>query len=150
LRKKAKSLKKPLLYILFILIGIIVGIVISNVLYVTTGYSLFGHPADKPTSAKDIDNADLAMLAYSVLEHISDGNYTALSRVAHPEYGIVFSPYATVSLATNKCFQTKQIAEFSADNKLYVWGVNEVTGEPIEMTPEDYFAQYVLARDYIN
>ena len=149
-RKGAIALKKASLYTLFILIGIIIGIVISNVLYVTTGYSLFSRGANQQTSAADISNAELTALAYTALEYISEGNYQALSRITHPEFGVVFSPYATVALSTNKCFQANQIASFGSDSTNYVWGVQEGSGEPIEMTPGDYFAKYILIKDYLN
>lgn len=123
---------------------------ISSLLYVMTGYSLFKSAPDTPASANDICNAELTKLAYTVLEYIEQRDYAGLSQVAHPEYGVVFSPYATVSLATNKCFQTKQIAAFDTDQTVYVWGVHEGTGEPIEMTPESYLTEYVLDKDYIG
>ena len=144
------SLKKSLLYTLFILIGVIVGIVISNVLFVTMGNPLFGSVPDQPVSTVATNNEELTSLAYSVLGYISDRNYPALSRVAHPEFGVVFAPCATVNLTTNKCFQADQIAAFGSDNTLYVWGVQEGTGEPIEITVADYFTDCILCKDYFN
>jgi hypothetical protein len=130
------------------MIGVVIGIVISSVLYVTTGYSLFSRDTDQQPSAAGVSNAELTELAYTVLGYISDGNYPALSKAAHPEFGVVFSPYATVALSTNKCFQKDQIAAFGSDSTVYVWGVQEGTGEPIEMTAGDYITNYILAKDF--
>ena len=130
------------------MIGVVIGIVISSLLYVTTGYSLFGRDTDQQPSAAGVSNAELTELAYNVLGYISNGNYSALSKVTHPEFGVVFSPYATVALSTNKCFQKDQIAAFGSDNTAYVWGVQEGTGEPIEMTAGDYFTKYILTKDF--
>jgi len=130
------------------LIGVIFGIVISNVLYLTTDYVLFSKTKSQPAPAGETDNAKLTALAYTVLGHIDTGDYLALSRIAHPEFGVVFSPCATVSLTTNKCFQSEQIAAFGTDHTVYVWGVHEGAGEPIEMTPQNYFAEYYLAKGY--
>ena len=132
------------------MIGVVVGIMIANVLFMTMGYPLFGGAAEQPASAADTENGELTSLAYSVLGYLSDRNYTALSRVAHPEFGVVFTPCATVALATNKCFQADQIASFGADHTVYVWGVNNGSGEPIEMTAANYLAEYVLSKDYIG
>jgi hypothetical protein len=116
----------------------------------TMGYTLFEGATDQPKAAADMNNAELTSLAYTVVGYIKDGNYRALSRIAHPEFGVVFSPNATVALATNKCFQADQIAAFGSDNTIYVWGIQDGTGEPIEMTVVDYLAEYVLAKDYFN
>jgi len=146
--ERVKSLKRTFLYILLILIGVIAGIVISNVLFLTMGYPLFGKAPDKPAPTAVTNNAELTALAYTVQGYINDRNYPALSRIAHPEFGVVFAPCATVNLSTNKCFQADQIVAFGSDNTVYVWGVQEGTGEPIEMTAADYFAEYITCRDY--
>jgi len=120
------------------------------VLFVLTGRPPLSNGVDRPASAVGIKNAELTTLAYEVLGYINDGNYYELSRIAHPEFGIVFSPSATVTLATNKRFRAEQIAAFGSDNAVCVWGIHEGSGEPIEMTPGNYFAEYILARDYIS
>jgi len=132
----------------FILVGVIIGIVISNVLFITMGYSLFGRVPEQSASTVVTNNEELISLSYSVLGNINDKDYPALSRVAHPEFGVVFAPCATVNLTTNKCFRADQIAAFSSDSTVYVWGVQEGTGEPIEMMAVDYFAEYVSCRAY--
>ena len=147
-RKRANCLKKKILYVLFILVGIVAGIVISNVLYVTMGHPFFPGTPEAPAPDAKMDNLELTSLAYTVLGYISDGDYAALSRVAHPEFGVVFSPDATVALATNKCFRADQIASFGTDQTVYFWGVNEGTGEPINLTASSYFSDYITACDY--
>ena len=132
------------------MIGVIVGVVISSVLYAKTGFSLFGAAPNQHAPAAETSNAELTSLAYTVIRYINESDYPALSHVAHPEFGVVFSPHATVSLTTNKCFQAGQIAAFASDTKVYVWGVHESTGEPIEMNPESYFAEYISNRDYMS
>lgn len=119
-------------------------------IYATTGYSFFGDKPEKRISAENINNAELLRLAYSVLGYIEEGDYKALSRIAHPKFGVVFSPHATVALTTNQCFRTDQIASLETDQKVYVWGVQAGTGEPIEMTPVRYVTEYILTKDYAN
>jgi len=131
------------------MIGVVVGIMISTVLYVAVGPP--GGVNNRPSATfLNNNNAELTGFAYKVLGYINTGDYQALSQVAHPEYGVVFSPYATVSLTKNKCFQTDQIAAFGSDQTVYIWGVQDGIGEPIEMTAASYFSEYILDRDYIN
>jgi hypothetical protein len=86
--------------------------------------------------------------AYDVLDSIRDGDYAALSRSVHPTYGVVFSPRATISLSSNKCFTAAQVAAFGSDGNNYVWGVSVGGGEPIELTPSEYFSRFVYSRDF--
>lgn len=140
-------LKKVKIIIITAIFGSVAGILISSLLYVTTGFSLFGQPAVRPPASEDIDNAQLVSLAFSVLDFIKDSDFDALSKIAHPDFGVVFSPSATITLSTNRRFNSEQIALFGSDNTIYVWGLNDV-GEPIEHNPADYFAEFVFPSDY--
>lgn len=94
-------------------------------------------------------NKQLLDFAYTALSYIHVKDYEALASIVHPEYGLVFSPYTTINLSSNKCFTSAQVSDFGEDLTDYVWGVRE-NGEPIELTPEDYFSQYVYVYDYSN
>lgn len=96
----------------------------------------------------NVSNAELVELAYDVLQEIKEGDYKGLSEYVHPEYGVVFSPYATINLVTNKCFTASQVAAFGEDGTKYVWGLFDGSGEPIEMTPGEYFGRFVMDKDY--
>ena len=133
-----------------ILAGLIAGVLISSALYRATGFSLFGKARDVSLPYDKINNAALTALAFDILDDIKSGDYRALSRAVHPVYGVVFSPCSTITLSTNKCFSAEQIAAFGADSNVYIWGVYSVGGEPIEMTPAEYFAKFVFDRDYTN
>jgi hypothetical protein len=95
-----------------------------------------------------VSNAKLVELAYNVLEEIKEGDYKELAKYVHPEYGVVFSPYATINLVTNKCFTAAQVENFPQDGNKYVWGLFDGSGEPIEMTPVEYFARFVMDKDF--
>ena len=144
------SLKKFFPRAISILAGLIAGVLISGILFWATGYSIFGKPREKPLQYDDVTNASLTALAFDILENIRDGDYRELSQVVHPSYGLLFSPSSTVTLSTNKCFSAGQVAAFGTDTNVYVWGVYDGSGEPIEMTPAGYFAEFVYDRDYAN
>ena len=143
-------LKKPIPRFSFLLIGIILGITGSSIIFTATGFSIFGEPPNAVTTSAQTDNSDLTALAFDVLGFIRDGDFKSIAELAHPDFGVVFSPGATISLATSRRFTSEQIAQFSSDNTVYVWGVSSETGEPIELTPVEYFAQYVYSSDYFN
>jgi len=141
-------LKKVFPFMLLILIGVIVGIVVGDVAYTVAGFSIFGRHTERYPPSAAVDSARLTSMAFFVLERMKDDDFVALSHVAHPEFGVVFSPYATITLSTNRRFSAEQIAVFDTDNTVYVWGVLDGSGEPIELTPMEYFARFVFGRDY--
>ena len=141
-------MKKPLPRALAVIAGVVAGVLISSALYAVTGFNLFGRFHEKPPLADEAAHAGLTGVAYTVLEYIKDEDFVALSHIAHPELGVVFSPCATLKLSANKCFRAEQIAAFGEDTNLYVWGVSDGSGEPLEMTPVEYFNRFVFKKDY--
>jgi hypothetical protein len=139
---------------LFVIIGIAIGLAISLTVYYVSGNSLFAHllgsrAKPEPISiSSDASNAELTNYAFEILGYIKAGDYQALSRGVHPEYGVIFSPYATINLASNKCFTASQVNGFSEDKNKYVWGIYDGNGEPIELTPIEYFETFAFDKDY--
>ena len=124
--------------------GVIAGMLIANALYVFTGFSVFNNQKND-VPAEDTAHADMTMLAFDILEYIKDDDFVALSRIVHPEYGVILSPYATINLSTDRWFNADQIALFGTDTSVYVWGVYNGSGEPIVLTTSEYFSQFVPA-----
>ena len=145
-----QKIKKPLFPIVMILSGVIAGILISSIIFAFTGFSVFGGAHRSTISAEDARSADMTMLAYDVLRHIRDDDFIAFSRVVHPEFGVVFSPSATINLSTDRRFNSDQVATLNTDTVTYVWGVYNGSGEPIELTPPEYFNEFVPASRHLD
>jgi len=143
-------IKKPLVPILLILNGVIVGVLISSAIFAFTGYSLFAGTPRNVVPSDATGNTALTALAYSVLEQIRDDDFLALSQVAHPELGVVFTPYSTINLSTDRRFSADQIAMFDTDTTTYMWGVYNGSGEPMLLTPTEYFELFIPAESCLN
>jgi len=126
------------------------GILIASVVYTLTGFMFFGGAQRQEVIAEDPENAEITMLAYTVLDYIREDDFTSLSRVVHPVNGVVLSPYATINLSTNQRFSPSEIAVINNDDHVYMWGVYNGSGEPITLTPPEYFKKFVPAADHIN
>jgi len=133
-----------------ILCGMSAGILITCVVYALTGFMFFGGAQRQGVTSEDPENAEITMLAFNILGYINDDDFTSLSSVVHPEYGVVFSPYATINPATNQRFNSEEIATIDTDSHIYMWGVLNGSGEPIMMTPAEYFEKFIPAADFIN
>lgn len=94
--------------------------------------------------------AGLIELAVRAARFIKTRDFSSLSEMVHPTFGVYFCPGATVNLRNNKVFTSYEVSNFRDDTASYVWGVAQDTGVPIEMTAEEYFARYVYDRDYAN
>jgi len=144
------DIKRAIIPIVMILCGMGAGILIASVIYALTGFMIFGSAQRQTVAAEDPENAEITMLAYTVLDYIRDDDFTSLSRVVHPVFGVVFSPYATINLSTNQRFSAEEVAALNTDSHVYMWGVYNGSGEPITLTPQEYFEKFVPAADHIN
>jgi hypothetical protein len=153
-RRRVDYLRKSITYVLLVIAGIAVGVAAFLAAYYVTGDRLFekaaatGNRAEAPAVKADVTNAELTQYAYKILDYIKQGDYESLSQVVHPEYGTVFSPYATINLTSNKSFTAAQVRDFATDKTKYVWGTYDGSGNPIELTPSEYFKEFVFDKDF--
>ena len=148
--KAVLGIKRAVIPIVMILCGICAGVLLTSVIYALTGFVFFGGAQRQTVVAENPENAEMTMLAYTVLDYIRDDDFNSLSRVVHPVFGVVFSPYATINLSTNQRFSAEEVASLSTDSHIYMWGVYNGSGEPITLTPQEYFMEFIPAADYIN
>lgn len=87
-------------------------------------------------------------LACQAVETMKQGDYEALSRMIHPEKGVLFAPYSTVDPETNLTFSAQEIARLEENTKKYFWGSSNGSGLPIELTLLEYFKTFVFHTDY--
>ena len=139
---------------LLVVAGLVIGAAVTVAVFYFGGDSLYSKLSDtnlndeQETIGLSASNAELTSFAFEVLGYIKAGDYEALSDAVHPDYGVVFSPYATISLSSNKCFTAKQVAGFLNDGNSYVWGKYDGSDDPIELTPAQYFGEFVFDRDF--
>ena len=143
-------MKKQFVNLGILLLGILLGVGGCLLVSFLSGGSLSRRNAAEPVSVSgsELKNEELAKLAAAVTECIAAGDYEGLSAYVHPVYGLVFAPYSTVNLGANQCFTPQRVAIVDRDKAVYVWGVKYGTDEPIQLTPAQYFAEYVYDRDY--
>lgn len=147
-------MKKFVTYVLLVISGIVVGLAASLAVYYVSGNDVFEYVLGNRTNTETVSisagatNAEITEYAFKILGYIKTGDYEALSQAVHPEYGVVFSPYATINLTSNKCFTATQVKGFAEDGDQYVWGKYDGSGEPINLTPAEYFKDFVFDKDY--
>lgn len=146
-------MKKFVTGFLLVAVGIVIGLAAALTVFYFTGSRYYEQITGKPGEAmpaisSQATSAELTAFAFEIVGCIKENDYDKLSQVIHPEYGVVFSPYATLNLASNKCFTANQVKAFLEDQDKYVWGKYDGSGNPIELTPADYFKSFVFDKDY--
>ena len=64
--------------------------------------------------------------------------------------GVRLSPSAFVDVETDRVMTPSEVRTLWTKKQPLFWGNAEATGDQILLTPADYFAQYVLDKDYKN
>ncbi len=104
------------------------------------------------TQAKNIieNKAQEALLA------LKNKDSKKLANLAHPDLGIRFSPYSHVQTKDNGLkysdlvFTKQQLKNIFEDKKLYIWGTQDGSGLPINMTFTEYYGRYIYSHNFIN
>jgi len=148
--KQVIFIKKPILFSILIAGGMLLGSGIFLILSIFNIISFNRTPVNGHAETAVNGNPILTALAYEVLECFRDDDFNTLANIAHPEFGVVFSPGATINLTANKRFNTAQIAAMGSDTTVYIWGVYDESGAPIEMTPAEYFAEFIPAKSFLE
>jgi len=98
----------------------------------------------------DFQSASLLQDAQHILQLIEKRNFETLSSWTHPDKGLTFVPYSTISNGENQILSASEVGNLKTDSKLYVWGTNYADGSPINLTTAEYFSRYIADYDYAN
>ena len=140
------------------LVFLLVGLGAGYLLFFATGKSSSDSAVSPspsvsiPSETANIDNTvaetDVISVAQSTVALIKSGSYDKLAELVHPKDGVYFVPYSYVDFSSNMHFTAEQVAAFSTDETVYLWGYTDGEGAPINLTPKQYFEKYVFNQDY--
>jgi hypothetical protein len=85
----------------------------------------------------------------TVMTAVRDGDLETLSEFVHPEHGLRFAPMGRLT-ADDQVFSAAEVASLFDDETVYVWGSYDGSGFPIELTPQDYWQEFVYSQDFLN
>lgn len=90
---------------------------------------------------------EVAARALQTIMAIRHEDMDGLAANAHPQKGVRFSPYAYVE-RWHPVLSVEEIARALTDEKRRVWGADEGSGYPIELTFREYFDIFVCDADF--
>ncbi|SDH87390.1 hypothetical protein [Alteribacillus bidgolensis] len=87
-------------------------------------------------------NSDLTNTAQTVINMITSQDMKTLASHVHPDKGVLFSPYVNIDEDT-QVFQQEEVENFFEDEQVYEWGVYDGRGNTIELTPSEYYEEFI-------
>ncbi len=114
------------------------------------GLGLDDFIAAGPDIAPDVAEGIIKEIADKVIHAIADKDFDTVSGFAHPEFGIRFTPYTCPSPERDLVFDSEGIKNFFTDDNTYMWGYYDGSGFDIELTPGDYYKEFIYPVDFAN
>ncbi|CEG24142.1 Cellulosome-anchoring protein precursor [Planococcus massiliensis] len=110
-------------------------------------FAAFLARAIEPTFIED--KRELLAAANEILGALQEKNFVEVSKYVSSSKGLAFCPYSGGCLDGNgQTFSKSQVSAFMADQKEYLWGYEDGSGFPIELTPAAYYDEYLMDADY--
>jgi len=102
------------------------------------------YPVETESGAVDLETA-----AAQVINALAVKDMAALVEIVHPEMGLRFSPYGFVR-EEHQVFMPGELASLVGSDQVYTWGAYDGTGDPIELTFDDYYQEFVYSSNFTN
>lgn len=107
-------------------------------------------PTTTPQSSPAATEAlSLEATADRVIQALADKNLDNVAMYVHPQQGVRFSPYAYVR-EEHQVFMGEELPGLLASEQALTWGRYDGSGEPIELTFEAYYEEFVYSSDFAN
>ena len=108
-----------------------------------------GSRGDGDESQPKRADADVRTAADRVVNALAEKDAATLAAAAGSG-GVRFSPYAYVDPQSDVVLSAEELKGFWTDTETRVWGTEDGTGEPIELTSSAYCDRFVYDRDFKN
>jgi hypothetical protein len=102
------------------------------------------YPVETESGAVDLETA-----AAQVINALAEKDMARVADFVHPEMGLRFSPYGFVR-AEHQVFMPGELASLVGSDQVYTWGAYDGTGDPIELTFDDYYQEFVYSSNFTN
>jgi len=98
----------------------------------------------------DESSRDINETAREAINALKDKDMEKTAKLVHPGKGVRFSPYAFVDVKNDLVFSANDVKDLLSDTTIYTWGSYDGTGDPIELTFEDYYKKFIYDVDFAN
>ncbi|MGM0835319.1 MAG: hypothetical protein ACQEV7_04115 [Bacillota bacterium] len=128
---------------------------IALLIIMVTGFSSIGCSIkevkemedSEPVVVKELSAEDTA---FATVKLLKEKDFAALKDLIHPTKGVRFTPYGYIDLGKNLVFSAKEVGELQKNQQIYLWGEYDGTGDPIELSFDEYYKKFVYDADYLQ
>jgi hypothetical protein len=103
-----------------------------------------GYPVETESTAVDLETA-----AAQLINALAEKDMARVAGFVHPDMGVRFSPYGFVR-EEHQVFMPGELAALVGSEQVYTWGAYDGTGDPIDLTFDDYYQEFVYSSDFAN
>lgn len=136
---------------------IVILLIVLTMLISACGLPQIKSPGPQITEKPNIENRDdeqnhsfIKDKSTEVIKALKDRDMEKLSKLVHPEKGVRFSPYGYVDAGKDLVFTASDVSGLLSDSTIYTWGSYDGSGDPIELTFEDYYKRFIYDVDFAN
>lgn len=97
-----------------------------------------------------LGNNNLLRKVIEIIELIKEKDMNMLSSYVHPTKGLRFAPYPFIDITTSQVFTAQQVANLYKDDSVYMWGSYDGSGEPINLTFDEYYNRFIYDVNFAN
>ena len=105
--------------------------------------------AQTDPTAIPMDPLTLEETAERVVNALAEKDLQTVAEFVHPEMGVRFSPYTYVE-DTHLVFTPEDLPGLIGSDEILMWGYFDGTGDPIELTFDEYYERLLFTADFTN
>ena len=95
------------------------------------------------------DPLTLEEAAQEVIHVLGDKDLEIVAEFVHPEMGVRFSPYTYVQ-DSHLVFMPDELPGLVGSDQVFEWGSFDGSGDPIELTFDEYYERFLYSADFAN
>lgn len=107
-------------------------------------------PLESPVSNLWGPSEHILPTSLEVVALLKDKDMVNLSGYVHPNKGLRFSPYFYTDIQNDQTFTVLEVGTLDQNTDTFVWGHYDGSGEPIHLTFNDYYSEFIYDEDFIN
>lgn len=96
------------------------------------------------------DEEQIRSLSKQALTALKVKDMESFSKLVYPEKGVRFTPYGYIDKENDVVFTVEQLKNAFSNQKKYLWGHFDGTGDPMELTFEEYYNKFIYDVDFLE
>ncbi len=93
---------------------------------------------------------NLLSMVIDIMDSIKNKDMNRLSSYISPTLKLRFSPYDYIDIENSQVFTLEEVKDLQSGTELYLWGHYDGSGEPIELSFNDYYKRFIYDEDFAN